>query len=291
MDLTQLKDKLPLVEECLSHYLDSNITNERLKESMGYSLFAGGKRIRPLLALSIVDLFDFPIDQTVIQAVSAIEMVHTYSLIHDDLPAMDDDRYRRGKLTNHCQFDEATAILAGDALLTDAFYLLSELEISAEQKVALMGLLAQASGGQGMVAGQMDDIESEGKSLPLEKLQTIHEKKTGALLTYSLVTGLILTNRMQSLSIVEHLGYHLGLAFQIRDDILDVVGTKEMLGKETHRDEALEKNTYPRLLGLDGAYQALYSELDDAKRDLSYLTDKPTALSEIIEQLRLTKEL
>lgn len=290
MDLQTLKQKLPLVEERMSQYLEVNIENKRLKESMAYSLFAGGKRIRPLLVLAMVDVFDFPIDDVAIQTAAAIEMVHTYSLIHDDLPAMDDDRYRRGQLTNHCQFDEATAILAGDALLTDAFYLLSELELEAEQKVALMGLLAKASGGQGMVAGQMDDIAYEGQTLSLEQLQAVHEKKTGALLTYSLVAGLILTNRMQYLSIVEHLGYHLGLAFQIRDDILDVVGTTESLGKEVHRDEALDKNTYPKLLGLPGSYQALNSELDDATRDLSYLTEKATALQEIIEKLRLTEE-
>lgn len=290
MDLETLKQKIPSVEECMKQYVENRVQSQRLKDSMQYSLEGKGKRIRPLLCLAMVDLFDYPITTDVIQVAAAIEMIHTYSLIHDDLPAMDDDDLRRGRLTNHKQFDEATAILAGDALLTDAFYLLSEVDLSAEKKVSLMGLLAKASGGQGMVAGQMKDIEAEQQSVDLESLEEIHVLKTGALITDALVSGLIIAQQLNFLNIVQDMGYHLGLAFQIRDDILDVVATTEEIGKTPHRDEALGKSTYPELLGLSGAYDALDKELDASLQDLQFLSEKDSsALKEIIDSLRLVK--
>lgn len=271
------------------HWMDMFISqyaqNNRLKESMRYSLNAGGKRIRPKLLFAACEYYDIQCDDNIFKVAASIEMIHTYSLIHDDLPAMDNDDYRRGKLTNHKQFDEATAILAGDALLTDAFYLLTQTTFANDIIVKLVAALSQAAGSYGMVAGQMLDMESENKDISLETLKEIHAKKTGCLLTVPLMMAAMIAK--ENIEPMKRLGQHLGLAFQIRDDILDIIGTKEQLGKQPHQDEKANKSTYPKQLTLIGAKQALSNELLAAKRCCS---PKATSLLSIIDQLQIKEE-
>lgn len=237
-----------------------------LKESMAYSLQAGGKRIRPvLLAASNAAYKHEP--KKIISSALALEMIHTYSLIHDDLPAMDDDDYRRGKLTNHKKFDEATAILAGDALLTYSFELIaSDPELSDLHKVQLIRMLSKASGPKGMVAGQILDMEAEKQSVALEDLERIHALKTGELLEFAVVAGALLGNASaEQLEKLKEFSYYLGLIFQVQDDLLDETGDPEKLGKPVGSDAANEKSTYPKLLGLEGAEQIKETYVNKAK--------------------------
>ena len=231
-----------------------------LKESMLYSLEAGGKRIRPMLLFATIDAFQKD-PEIGLHAACAIEMIHTYSLIHDDLPSMDDDDLRRGKPTNHIVFGEANAILAGDALLTYSFQLLSEAplsSISLENNLALIRLFAQAAGAEGMVGGQVADMIGEEKALTLEELQYIHLHKTGKLLTCSILSGAILAGASEEqMKHLEKFAYHLGLAFQIRDDLLDISGDESVIGKPVGSDSDNHKTTYPSLLGVKGAEEAL----------------------------------
>lgn len=256
---------LPLVEKEIVSFLNEHTSDEKLKDSMLYSVNAGGKRIRPLLLLTTVAAFDERIDTTTYQVAAALEMVHTYSLIHDDLPAMDDDALRRGKPTNHKVFGEALAILAGDGLLTGAFQLISMAHLASSPKLLLLQQLAASAGTEGMVAGQAADIEGENKELSLEELASVHERKTGRLIRYALLAGGVLAKQPEEvLSSLQQLASHLGLAFQIRDDLLDVVGTTEALGKTAGKDEKTGKNTYPRLLGLEKTKQAVAAEIEAA---------------------------
>src|SRR5690625_1911196 len=208
-------------------------TPENLKDSMKYSLFAGGKRLRPILLYASYETYNENLKR-VGKTATALEMIHTYSLIHDDLPAMDDDDFRRGKLTNHKQFDEATAILAGDALLTYSFELITkDTLLTANEKVFLLNELAKASGPEGMVAGQMLDMESEGKQITVEQLEKIHERKTGRLITFAIIAGAHLAKVQQiQLDELKTYAHYLGLVFQVQDDILDVIGDPEKLGKD-----------------------------------------------------------
>lgn len=289
MNLEHLKQELYRVDEAMDSYVCDHIPMQTLKESMLYSIHAGGKRIRPLLVMASAYLYHHPIDDDVIQVAASLEMIHTYSLIHDDLPAMDDDDFRRGKLTNHKQFNEATAILAGDALLTDAFYIISTLNIDPLVKLQLIQSLSMSAGGQGMVSGQMMDMDSEKKTVSLEYLKQIHAYKTGALFEYALTAGAYLSQ--QPVDDMKRLGAYLGLAFQIRDDILDIVSTKEALGKTPHKDEKAQKSTYPKLLTLKGSYEALDELLMRAKQLVMTIDIKRSQpLVELIESLRLTKE-
>ena len=231
------------------------IKDERLAEAMAYSLFNGGKRVRPFLVQAAAkavsaDMSDVPM------VMSAVEMVHSYSLVHDDLPAMDDDDLRRGQPTCHIQFDEACAILAGDASLTAAFELLSRMpaSLSAQQRLTLIGLLGQGSGAGGMVAGQAIDLNSVGKAVDLEHLERMHGYKTGALIRVSALMGAHCGDpSADDIQALTNYANAMGLAFQIQDDILDVEGDTETLGKQQGADEALNKPTYPALLGLQGA--------------------------------------
>lgn len=250
----------------LSHIEEHSGTN--LEASMNYSLDAKGKRLRPLLLLAVIQSFNGDLTDGY-PAATALEMIHTYSLIHDDLPAMDDDMLRRGNPTNHIQFDEATAILAGDALLTLAFKVIVQGDLDAQVKVELVELLADTSGYEGMVGGQKSDIDGENSSLNLEEIERIHFRKTGALIKMATVSGGKITG--QSNTVIEHLirfSEEIGIAYQIRDDILDVVGTEEELGKGVATDAELGKSTYPSLLGLDGAFEALNIRLENAKESL-----------------------
>lgn len=264
-----MQREMPLVEKYMMEKINEiDAENTTLIEAMRYSLNAGGKRIRPLLLLStLVSLGGKKEDGY--DAAAALECVHTYSLIHDDLPAMDDDHLRRGKPTNHIIFGEAVAILTGDGLLTQAFQILADSQQTAETKVLLIQSLAQAAGPSGMVAGQVADMEGEQKSLSLEDLKQLHRKKTGALLKFAVYAGCLLSGSSQERTkLMDQYAEHLGLAFQIRDDILDIIGTTEALGKETGMDEAHHKSTYPSLLGLEGAKHALQQTLDAAEESL-----------------------
>ncbi|MCT1905088.1 polyprenyl synthetase family protein [Oceanobacillus sojae] len=225
-----------------------------LKQSMLYSLDAGGKRLRPILLFASYEVYGQDV-QKVMSSAIALEMIHTYSLIHDDLPAMDNDDYRRGMLTNHKKFDEATAILAGDALLTYSFELiLSDPLLTSEEKVVLAKELAACSGPKGMVGGQILDMEAEKQSVSLEAMEEIHALKTGELIRFAIFTGAYLANATdEQLQYLKQYAYYLGLIFQVQDDILDVSGEEEKLGKRVGSDELNEKSTYPKLLGLDGA--------------------------------------
>ncbi|MEK4147380.1 polyprenyl synthetase family protein [Robertmurraya sp. FSL W8-0741] len=239
---------------------------EIIKESMLYSLEAGGKRIRPMLLFATIDAFGDKVEKGLLTA-AAIEMVHTYSLIHDDLPSMDNDDLRRGRPTNHKVYGDAFAILAGDALLTYSFQLIAETaEVGAETKLKLIRELSVAAGAEGMVGGQVADISGENRRLTLDELEYIHIHKTGKLLAFSAVAGALLAGAPTA--IVEQFrkfAHHLGLAFQIRDDILDLEGNEQKLGKRTGSDTFNHKSTYPALLTMNGAKKALVQEIAKAQ--------------------------
>lgn len=242
-----------------------------IKEAMQYSLEAGGKRIRPLLVFATIDAFEKN-SQMGLDTAIAIEMIHTYSLIHDDLPCMDDDDLRRGKPTNHKVFGEAMAVLSGDALLTYSFQIIAGTNsdrVTTDKKMELILELSRAAGAEGMVGGQVADMEAEGKSLELKELEYIHIHKTGKLLAFSVLAGAILSEASEQqkkcLSLFAH---HLGLAFQIQDDILDLEGDQEIIGKPVGSDQSNQKSTYPALLTLTGARQALNNHVNEAKRYL-----------------------
>ena len=289
---------LPLVEKVMVDFIAEYTENERLKEAMLYSIHAGGKRLRPLLVLTTVAAFQKEMETQDYQVAASLEMIHTYSLIHDDLPAMDDDDLRRGKPTNHKVFGEATAILAGDGLLTGAFQLLSLSQLGLSEKVLLMQQLAKAAGNQGMVAGQMGDIEGEKalrtkSGLTLEELAAVHEKKTGALIEFALIAGGVLANQTEEvIGLLTQFAHHYGLAFQIRDDLLDATSTEADLGKKVGRDEALNKSTYPALLGIAGAKDALTHQLAEGSAVLEKIKANVPNFSEehlanLLTQLQL----
>ncbi|WP_428909073.1 polyprenyl synthetase family protein [Niallia sp. Krafla_26] len=258
-----------------------------LKESMLYSLEAGGKRIRPLLLFATIDAFQKD-PKIGLQAACAIEMIHTYSLIHDDLPSMDDDDLRRGKPTNHIVFGEANAILAGDALLTYSFQLVAETPeetVSLKNKLDLIKLLSHSAGAEGMVGGQVADMIGEEKTLNLEELQYIHLHKTGKLLSCSILSGAILAEATQEQkSNLEKFAYHLGLAFQIRDDLLDISGDASIIGKPVGSDSENHKSTYPSLLGVNGAEEAL-NEHYQLAMDALYKVGGNTGLLEALTEM------
>jgi len=247
----------------------------RLLDAIAYSFNAGGKRLRPALVLEAFAACnggDADRDSAV-KAALAIELIHTFSLVHDDLPAMDDDDLRRGQPTNHKVFGEAMAILAGDAMTTLAFELLSELD---DPKIAtqLIRELSRCSGPCGMIGGQVLDIDGENQSLSLDQLMQIHRMKTGALLTCACRLGAIAARANEpSLHALTQYGQHLGLAFQIIDDVLDLTSTPEQLGKKTQKDADHGKNTYPSLLGLDESRKKAAGEMTLAMDALSILGD------------------
>ena len=229
----------------------------RLYQSMGYSLLGGGKRIRPILTIASAQALGYDTND-MLPFAAALEFVHTYSLIHDDLPAMDNDDYRRGRLTNHKVFGEGMAILAGDGLLTMAFELCSQEEgekcYTASQQLAIVRELALGSGHQGMVGGQVMDIQAENKDISLSHLQQIHAYKTGRLIRAAVRIGGIIGGATPSqLDALTGYAEDIGLAFQIADDVLNMVGTREELGKDAGTDEKRGKKTYPSFFGVDGA--------------------------------------
>lgn len=257
-------------------------TPARLRESIAYSLFAGGKRVRPALVLEwhAAIAGDAAPSTSAIHAAAAIELIHTFSLIHDDLPAMDDDDLRRGKPTNHVVFGEALAILAGDAMTTLAFEQLSFAE--SRHVGPLVRELGFASGAQGMVGGQVMDLENENVALPMAELQKLHAMKTGALLTCACRLGAIAADATpEQLAAATAYGRHLGLAFQIMDDVLDETATAEAMGKATQKDGDAGKNTYPRLLGVEQSISLARSEVEKALAALVPLGPSATTLSAV----------
>ncbi|QWA32164.1 polyprenyl synthetase family protein [Lacticaseibacillus paracasei subsp. paracasei] len=271
------------VEQTLDEQLAA-VANPHLRAAMVYSIEAGGKRLRPLLLLSVVAMYDGVIADA-LPAAAALEYVHTYSLIHDDLPAMDDDDLRRGKPTNHKQFGEALAILAGDALLTDAFAILSRQY--PEKGVACVQILAEAAGSNGMVGGQVLDMDGENEQYHLETLKRMHEAKTGALIQAAIAMGgLFVTIPETDQTALADFSAAFGLGFQIKDDINDVTKTTAELGKTADKDVIEHKNTFPELLGLDGAIQALQVEIAKAETALNELTVDAAPLAEILAVLK-----
>ncbi|MEN3113860.1 polyprenyl synthetase family protein [Lacticaseibacillus paracasei] len=271
------------VEQTLDEQLAA-VANPHLRAAMVYSVEAGGKRLRPLLLLSVVAMYDGVIADA-LPAAAALEYVHTYSLIHDDLPAMDDDDLRRGKPTNHKQFGEALAILAGDALLTDAFAILSRQY--PEKGAACVQILAEAAGSNGMVGGQVLDMDGENEQYHLETLKRMHEAKTGALIQAAIAMGgLFVTIPETDQTALANFSAAFGLGFQIKDDINDVTKTTAELGKTADKDVIEHKNTFPELLGLDGAIQALQVEIAKAETALNELTVDAAPLAEILAVLK-----
>ena len=286
------QEKLALVESALEEFYGDQQLAANLREAVLYSIHAGGKRIRPYLLLEVLESLQVPITIAHAQVAAALEMIHTGSLIHDDLPAMDDDDFRRGRLTNHKKFGEALAILAGDALFLDPYALIAQADLPNEIKVDLIASLSLSSGSMGMVAGQVLDMEGEGRHLNLEELQTIHANKTGKLLTFPFQAAGVIARLDENLQKqLKTVGELIGLAFQVRDDVLDVTASFEEIGKTPQKDLQAEKSTYPALLGLDEAKVFCNRTLDQANEKLDVISqlvdfDKEPIVK-IVESLRI----
>jgi farnesyl diphosphate synthase/geranylgeranyl diphosphate synthase type II len=267
------------LEQQLSDYAPAN----QLHNAMRYSLFNGGKRIRPMLAYASAQLTG-EINNFTDAAAAALESIHAYSLIHDDLPAMDDDNLRRGKPTCHIQFDEATAILAGDALQTFAFELLSQAQLGDTSKqLILIQELVVASGRQGMITGQMIDLSSENKDISLSELELMHQHKTGALIKASVRMGALSSGHVDQAVLTKLDAYAnaIGLAFQVQDDIIDLTSDTQTLGKTQFSDAEANKATYPKLLGLDGAKALVLRLHEQALSQIKDFGDKSQPLTEL----------
>ena len=290
---TYLAGRRQAVEQALERFLPSaDSVPQQIHEAMRYSVFAGGKRLRPILVIAGAETVGGSAE-SVMPTACALELIHTYSLIHDDLPAMDDDDYRRGRLTNHKVFGEAVAILAGDALLTLAFRLLAENFSGARDPRLLPQLLAEiadAAGTPGMIGGQAVDVQSEGKSVDAEILEYIHTHKTAALIRASLRAGALLVGAPPSqLTAISEAGGRLGLAFQIVDDILDVEGSLEELGKMAGSDRRKKKVTYPEHFGLEASRLKARRLIQEAKATLAALgpgAEPVSALADFIFERR-----
>jgi len=286
------EEKRNRVEQAIRSFYEEKSIAPHLVESVLYSIQAGGKRLRPMLLLELLEAFGQELTEAHFQVAGALEMIHTGSLIHDDLPAMDNDDYRRGQLTNHKKFGEDLAILAGDALFLDPFGMIAASDLSDAVKVSLILELSDASGSRGMVAGQVLDMEGEHKQLTLAELQTIHANKTGRLLAYPFIAAVLMLELQADIGqLLDKIGKKLGLAFQVRDDILDLVADFEALGKTPQKDLVAEKSTYPALLGLEESKALLTSELDACEDLLDQITATcdfdPQAIKKLIEGLRI----
>ncbi|OYT70834.1 MAG: polyprenyl synthetase [Chloracidobacterium sp. CP2_5A] len=276
-------EKVPEVNRWLDRLMPAAATPPaRIHEAMRYSLMAGGKRLRPVLVLAAGEAFGGA-PERLYPVACAFEMVHTYSLIHDDLPAMDNDDLRRGMPTCHKQFDEATAILAGDGLMTHAFRVVAEMNAPAEQRVRVIRELAVGSGTvEGMIAGQVVDLEAEGEPIDADRLNFIHRAKTGALIRGALVCGGIVAGASEAdLALLSAYGDRVGLAFQIADDILDETATAEQLGKTPGKDAAVGKATYPALYGLEASRRQAEALAEEAIGLLSPLGQRAELLAEV----------
>ncbi len=280
-----LASKRKKINDYLIDIFNDTSSSERIDKAMKYSLMAGGKRVRPILCIAAAESIDGK-SKDVLRAACALEMIHTYSLIHDDLPAMDNDDLRRGKPTCHIAFDEATAILAGDALLTLAFQILSSIQFTKIKNAlnwfGVMNEIALAAGHKGMIQGQMKDIFSEGSLLTLDELQDMHFLKTGALIEASVSSGAILgggsPKQIEKLKIYAR---KIGLAFQVTDDILNIEGEPAVLGKAVGTDKALKKNTYPSIIGIKKSKEFAKKLINDALRSMDYFDNKSDPLRAI----------
>ena len=278
MNLQPVQERIAKLAEQRLAALD--VADARLAEAMHYALMNGGKRLRPFLIYATMDALNAP-QALADSAAVALEMIHSYSLVHDDLPAMDDDDLRRGKPTCHIAFDEATAILAGDALLNGAYEVLAAAqEVSPQQRLELITVLGRAAGSAGMVGGQAIDILHVGKELTLEQLERMHLHKTGALIRVAVQMGAICAaaSDPQTIKALDTYARAVGLAFQVQDDILDIEGDTAVLGKQQGADEALNKPTYPALLGLDGARKKAADLVEEAVTSLSGLPGDTSTL-------------
>ncbi len=276
-----------LIEQALQAELDkTGILDEKLRESMAYSLMAGGKRMRPILLMAAADAVGAD-GKRFLSVACALEMIHTYSLIHDDLPAMDNDDYRRGRLTNHKVYGDGIAILAGDALLTLAFsVILRQKDVPSERLLRVVDEISRAAGAEGMVGGQVLDLRAENQNISIQDLRKIHMGKTGALFRAALRSGAVLGGASaQQLDALTLYAEHFGLAFQITDDILDVVGNAAMIGKPVGSDEKNHKSTYVTLTSLDQARELAQSAAAEAVGALCTFGDEASFLRQLVVHL------
>lgn len=286
--MTGFEQYLKDCQSRIDSYLDQHLRNdlpqlERLYSAIRYSVIGGGKRIRPVLAYAGCEAFGAP-DSAADAAAGAVELIHAYSLIHDDLPAMDDDDLRRGQPTCHRAFDEASAILAGDALQALAFEWLSQAKhLQADTRLQMISLLARAAGPQGMVGGQAIDLGAVGQQLDQHQLEDMHSRKTGALIRASVQLGVLASEQatQQQLTALARYADCIGLAFQVQDDILDVEGNTDVLGKNHGADAARGKPTFPALLGLEPAHQLAQSLSDQAIAALDSFGDNALRLRQL----------
>ena len=289
-----LSEKKVFVEDSINLFLNELTYPTQIAEGMKYAVLNGGKRIRPILLLMILDLFDKD-EKLGVPSAAALEMIHSYSLVHDDLPALDNDDYRRGKLTTHKKFGEAEGILIGDALLTHAFYILTEKNLnllSPEKIVEIVRLTSSYAGINGMIGGQMIDIESENKKIDMETLKYIHKNKTGKLLRLPIEIGCVISETSKDIrKKLEKFADLIGLAFQIKDDILDIEGDFETLGKPIGSDAELNKSTYPSLIGLDESKKLLQEIVDEAKNIIkeNFSKEKGKMLIELTDYIAFRK--
>ena len=289
-----LSEKKVFVEVSINLFLNELTYPTQISEGMKYAVLNGGKRIRPILLLMILDLFDKD-EKLGVPSAAALEMIHSYSLVHDDLPALDNDDYRRGKLTTHKKFGEAEGILIGDALLTHAFYILTEKNLgllSPEKIVEIVRLTSSYAGINGMIGGQMIDIESENKKIDMETLKYIHKNKTGKLLRLPIEIGCVISETSKDIrEKLEKFADLIGLAFQIKDDILDIEGDFETLGKPIGSDAELNKSTYPSLIGLDESKKLLQEIVDEAKNIIkeNFSEEKGKMLIELTDYIAFRK--
>jgi geranylgeranyl diphosphate synthase type II len=285
------QEKSKIIDKALAEFIPAeNVYPPTIFEAMRYSLFAGGKRLRPILLMAAADAVG-KTGTDYINVACGLEMIHTYSLIHDDLPAMDDDDYRRGKLTNHKVFGEGVAILAGDALLTAAFTtMLSQPNIEASILVKVLGEISVAAGASGMIGGQIIDLSSEGKIIDIDTVTFMHQAKTGALFRASLRAGAQLAGakEWQVDSLTEY-AEQFGLAFQITDDILDIIGSQEKIGKPVGSDIKNHKATYVTLYSLEEARQMAHQVVNNSLKALSEFGIEADILREMIVSL-LTRD-
>ena len=271
-----LKTKRELVDSNIEYHLNKLEYPSVIAEGMRYSVLNGGKRLRPILLLMVLELFNKKIDLGLPIAV-AIEMIHSYSLVHDDLPALDNDEYRRGKLTTHKKFGEAEAILIGDALLTHSFSVVADETkgITPDKLIKIIGMISRYAGINGMIGGQTVDIESEKKRVSLETLKYIHENKTGKLIKLPIEIGAIISDATEEeYKALEKYANGIGLAFQIKDDILDIEGDFEKIGKPIGSDLELEKTTYPSIFGIKKSKEILNEVILEAKKSLNIFSEE-----------------
>lgn len=281
-----LKTKKQAVDQALAEYLPEKGFPQRLHDAMRYSLFAGGKRIRPVMTIAAAELCGST-EEMAMPVACALELIHTYSLIHDDLPAMDDDDLRRGQPTNHKVFGEAMAILAGDTLMTYAYHLMAreyrKKGLAADRVVRLIEELGEATGAMGMAGGQVLDLEAEARTITFEELKQVHALKTGALIRVAFRSGAIVAGADAALlEKMSAYAEHLGLVFQIIDDILDVTATTEVLGKPIGSDIKNGKTTYVSLYGLEKARKMAIAEADKAATLIVSFGDKGNILQELV---------